>query len=280
MSAGAVFDPVLVEQVALARILRVAPGEIGYLDRLPAAELRAFRLQIVRALSRVNRTGLERIASSASFVPASVSAKVTERTDSTLFVARMATFVDRARVADVGRRLRPALLAEIAAELDPAVLVDLVGGMSVQQLQRVIEELCVRKDWVTLGGIAGEKCPEDLLTALRSALGPSDILRVAHLVYDDNRLAVLVGSLDEDMVALLVQAAANEGLWHALVHIGTGFDSDQEAIAIRRGRQLDVDTRRQAVTATAGAGITGRFETPHTHAEPSTGGPIGRANQT
>jgi hypothetical protein len=261
MSAGAVFDPVHAEYLALARTLRVAPDEIGYLNRLPAADLHEFRLQIVRALSSANKAGLERIASSASFVPAAVSARVTGRTESTLFVARMASMVDQARVAEVGRRLPPALLANIAVEMDPADLVDMVGSMSLQQLQRVVEELCARGDWVTLGGIAGESCSADLLAALHSGLGPSDMLRVANLVYDNHRLSVLVGSLDENFIGALVRSAAIDGLWLALAHVCNGLNSEQQAIAIRYGRQLDENLRRQATAATGDAGIVSHFGT-------------------
>lgn len=160
-------DEIDSELVKLARVLRVEPGRIGYLDTVAVDTLRATRAAMTEEMVGRNAAGLARIAATAKVLPASVVAKITETTGSSLLTARLATVMDAPRAADIARRLSPGYLSRVAAHLDSAQVGAIVRRLPRKIVEAACDELVARRDWITLAAVVSQVADGDSARVLR-----------------------------------------------------------------------------------------------------------------
>ncbi|MFJ9370905.1 hypothetical protein ACIRRA_41745 [Nocardia sp. NPDC101769] len=212
MSAAEIVKPDRVEMILLARTLCVPVERLAYLADLPDEELRAFRKQVSKALFDANSHGIARLARVSGIVPVAVMANVAQRSRSALFVASFARVLDLSKAVGVAQRLRPPLLAEVAAELDPAEVRTIVGALPPALIVNVAVELQARADWMTLANMVGHLPWETVARAL-AELGDVALVQTSNLVGDAALRNLLVELTPVERIAGLVAAVAEHNLW-------------------------------------------------------------------
>ncbi|MFE3986076.1 hypothetical protein ACFXPR_16475 [Nocardia tengchongensis] len=172
------------EITKLARVLRVSPDRINYLEAAPARELRQIRAEMIEAAMARNAHGLRRIAATARVLPATVVAKITERNRSPLLTALLAGVMDSDQVAGVARHLSPEYLVEVVRYSDPAS-----GSSNFEQLpDRTLQAICTvlttEGDFVTLGYVF-EKISTAVLAREVNRLDDSALLAAMRMMDSD-----------------------------------------------------------------------------------------------
>ncbi|HET6707858.1 hypothetical protein [Amycolatopsis sp.] len=212
------------EILKLARVLDVEPARLGYLARVDADDLQAFREQVTDTLFDANAAVLQRMALAARLVPVAVLAKIAEKVFGPLLCARIAGLVDVTRGVDVAKRLSPRFLAEVAAELDPRRASAIITRIPLDTVLAVAAELARKEDWITLGRFVGHLPDLTVRRALDRIDDPA-LLRIAFVLDDKHRIDHVVGLLPAHRLGRLVTAASkNEDLWtpalDLLTHLG------------------------------------------------------------
>src|SRR5437660_10323220 len=108
-----------VEIAKLARLLAVAPADLGYLAKVPASDLRALREQIEDMLFTAHGQALSRIATASKVLPAGLVAVIGERAFGPLLCARLAGMLEPSRAVDIASRMPAPFLAQLVVHLDP-----------------------------------------------------------------------------------------------------------------------------------------------------------------
>jgi hypothetical protein len=201
------------EILKLARVLGVEPERLGYLARVDADDLRAFREQVTDTLFDADLGVLQRMALAARVVPVGVLAKIAEKVFGPLLCARIAGVVDVSRGVDVAKRLSPRFLAEVAAELDPRRASAIISRIPLDTVLAVAAELARRADWITLGRFVGH-LPDPVVRRALEELDDPALLRIAFVLDDKRRVDHVVGLLPAHRPGrVLTAAGADEELW-------------------------------------------------------------------
>ena len=200
------------EVTKLARLLGVEPGDLSYLERLPADAVRELREQVTDALFSADRAPLRRVAISAGVTPVAVSAQLAQRAFGPLLCARIAGEVDPGRAVDIAKRLPDSFLAEVAIELDPRRARDVIARIPTARIVAVGRELARRREYVTMGRFVGYVSAEALRSSI-AAIDDEALLRTAFVLEGKGRLDDVVASLPEERLRGLTRTAAEAGLW-------------------------------------------------------------------
>ncbi|MGW4741975.1 hypothetical protein [Nocardia xishanensis] len=259
MSVRSVSDPVVVEKLALARVLRVDAKDIEYLDAAPAGDIRDLRLQVMELITSANSAGMRRIASTSTIIPPIIAARIAVRSGSSLFAARMAVAMDAARAAEVGRRLPVTMLADIAMDLDPITGATLIGGLPNDLLKEVVAELSVREKWLTLAEFAEQEFSEAQFDAVVEGLSPIALLRSGYLIYKEDVLRRLVGRMPQPTIDALIDAASAHDAWAELLHTVEAMGENAGTYARQVASDLTPGTRARAAAAKAAEGLADRY---------------------
>jgi hypothetical protein len=200
------------EILKLARILERDPDQLAYLEVLSLEDLRSLRDRITEYLWSAHGGTLNRLAAASRLLPAAVSATISERAFGPLLSARMAGLIEPARAVDIAGRLSPEFLADVAVELDPRRASAVIAGISPRQIALVTRELLAREEYVTMGRFVGHLKDAAIVAAV-DEMDDGELLRVAFVLEQKQRLDRLVELLPERRLATIVQAASDEGLW-------------------------------------------------------------------
>ncbi|NIJ13834.1 hypothetical protein FHU38_004178 [Saccharomonospora amisosensis] len=238
----------------LARVLG-EPGErFGFLESVPARDIRRLRERATDALFDADLAALRRMALASRLLPPSLLAGLAERVFGPLLSARMAGLVDASRALDIAARLSPTFLADVAAETDPRRIGHLVTGVPRATISVVVGELHRRQDWITLGRFVTH-VPNDTALAGLSVLDDAALLRVMFLLDDTDRAVEVLGLLPTRRRERIVRAADEHDLWpplfalayradarlrDELVHAIGALDQQARARAVRQARELGV----------------------------------------
>jgi hypothetical protein len=211
------------EILKLARMLERDPDQLAYLEQLSLEDLRSLRERLTEYLFNAHSSTLNRLAAAGKLLPAALSATICERAFGPVLTARMAAVVDAARAVDIAGRLSPSFLADIAVELDPRRASAVIAAIASGRIALVTRELLAREEYVTMGRFVGHLNDEAILAAL-DEMDDGELLRVAFVMEDKQRLDRLVELLPAPRLSAIVQSASDEELWvealDLLEHLG------------------------------------------------------------
>jgi hypothetical protein len=217
------------EVLKLARVLGVEPARLGYLARVDAGDLRAFREQVTGTLFDENSAVLQRMALAARIVPVGVLAKIAEKVFGPMLCARIAGVVDVSRGVDVAKRLSPRFLAEVAAELDPRRASAIISRIPLDTVLAVAADLARRADWITLGRFVGH-LPDPVVRRALEEIDDPGLLRIAFVLEDKRRVDHVVGLLPAHRLGRLITVAGtDEDLWNPAVDLLTHLGDRRRA---------------------------------------------------
>ncbi|GAA5108807.1 hypothetical protein [Haloechinothrix salitolerans] len=210
----------------IARLLRVRPDQLGFLDDVDDADLIAFRGQLTSTLFDANAGVLTRLGSAAKLLPSPVLAKIAERVFGPLLCARVAGAMDPSKASEVAARLPVNFLTDVAVELDPRQVEQVVRALPNDMIVDVARVLGQREDWITLGQFVGF-LGADHLTAAVDALDDTQLLRTAYTVDDVSAIPGVVDVVGTERLTALFTTAAREDLFDALLRLATHLRDDQ-----------------------------------------------------
>lgn len=200
------------ERLKLARLLEVDPDDLGYLDDVPAIEIRTLRERLTDSFFDGDRRLFGRVAAAARLVPTAVAATIAERAFGPLLCARVAASADPAKAIDIAKRLSPAFLADTTVLLDPRRVAAIIAGVPVSLAVPVARELEGRGEYVTMGRFLAF-LPDELIAAAMGALSDEAMLRTAFVLEHKEALDHAVGLLPTDRLPGVLRCASEHDLW-------------------------------------------------------------------
>lgn len=194
------------ELLKLARLLGRAPDELAYLEAVSVLELRQLREQVTETLFDSHLGALNRLASASRLLPVGVVAQLAEKVFGPLLSARITGLLDPERAVDVGSRLPASFLADVAVELDPRRASAVLARIPADQIAAITRELLARGEFVTMGRFVGH-LPDESLRAAVNVSGPDDLLQVALVLENKDRLGHLLELVGPQRTEQILEAA-------------------------------------------------------------------------
>jgi hypothetical protein len=237
------------EILKLARLLRLDPEQLEYLEDVPADDVRVLREQVTDVLFTDHSHALGRLAAASKLLPVRVVATIGEKAFGPVLSARIAGRLDPARAVEMADALPIEFLADVAAELDPRRASEVISRIPAARIGAVTAELVRRREYVTMGRFVGHLGDEALGAAL-GEMSDADILHVGFVLESKSTLEHLIELLPAQRLEALVDAAAADDLWpetlDLLSHLSDGRRA--ELAQTVSGRQ---DGVLEAIVATA-----------------------------
>jgi hypothetical protein len=199
----------------LAHTLGVAPARLAGLAEVPAAELHALRKQIAHALFEADKGHFAKVATLSKLVPVAVSARLTEHVLPPLLAARTAELIEPQRAVELVARISDRYLADVSAAMDPARAADVIGQIPAERIARVAAELAGRQEWVVIGGFVAVVSADALAASVRVFTG-EQLLRIAYVLEDKDRLDTVAGLVSDAQLDALLEATRGHALWAEL----------------------------------------------------------------
>jgi hypothetical protein len=195
----------------IARLLRVEPGRLAYLEEVDQDALRELRDQATDRMFAAGQHLFSRLGAASRIVPSPVAATISQRAFGPLLTSRMAGNADPAAAIAVAKRLPPDFLADVAVEMDPRRAPDVIAGLPAELVASTTAELAARGEWVTMGRFVGQ-LSEDVLAATVEVLDDEALLRIAFVTEQPARLADVLEKLPEQRLDGMVAAAYEHDL--------------------------------------------------------------------
>jgi muconolactone delta-isomerase len=194
------------EILKLARLLGRPPDELAYLEAVGVGVLQALREQVTETLFDSHMGALSRMASASRILPVGVVAQMGEKVFGPLLSARITGLLDPDRAVEVAARLPDGFLADVAVELDPRRASQVIARIPADRIAAITRELLARGEYVTMGRFVGH-LPDASLRAAVDVSGPDDLLQVALVLENKDRLGDLLDMLGPERTERILEAA-------------------------------------------------------------------------
>jgi Mg/Co/Ni transporter MgtE len=200
------------ELAKLARLLGLdGPDSLACAHDVPAEQLRAYRAAVTDLLFEDERALLQRTAAAAKLLPAARLAKIGERALGPLICARLTGLLDPARAAEISAHLSIDFLAQLAAELDPRRVVAVLTNTPPTRVLAIALAMAARKEHVAMGRFVAY-LDRATLAACVEELTDEDMLRVAFVLDDKQRLGEVVELIGQERTQRMLDGAGASGL--------------------------------------------------------------------
>ncbi len=199
------------ELLRLAATLATDPAEVEPFAPAGPAAVRALTEQASDALLAGHRSAFERVAALAERLPDALAASLAQRVLGPALAARSAAATRPEKAAQLARRLPAAFLAGVAEAIDSRHVAELLRRIEPAVARDVALELEARESWVPMGSLMAELSAE-ALTAATAALQDATILRTGFVVEDPARLTEVVANLSDERLRGLSAVADAAGL--------------------------------------------------------------------
>jgi hypothetical protein len=205
----------------------MAHADLGYLRRLPSAELRGLRAQVTAALFD-HQGALAKLAGATKLLPTGLVASLSEKAFGPTLTARIAGLVEPERAVDIAMALPIPFLAQVATELDPRRVAAILGRIPPETVAAVARELIAAQEWIAAGTFYGY-LPDESITAAIQAADPHALLHISLVLEDKSRLAYVLDIAGAETLEQVVSAAEAEGLTEQLTALSVYLTSEQQA---------------------------------------------------
>ncbi len=199
------------EVMKLAHRLGVDSGELSYLQRLCADDVRALNQGATDALFENDRR-FGRVALAARIPPAGMTAWIAQHLFGALLCARVAGQLETRRAIDLAQRMAPAFLADLAIELDPRRAREIIFGLPPALIGEVAAELTERREYIAMGRFVGNMTDAGIRAAF-AVIDDLTLLRISYFVEEKDHLDHVVGLLEIERVRNAIRGASEADLW-------------------------------------------------------------------
>jgi hypothetical protein len=242
------------EVLKLARLLGSEPERLAYLQQLEPEDVRWIRERATDVLFDSDARTLQRVAAASRLLPVPLVAAIAERAFGPLLCARVAGLMDASRAVEVGTRLPPAFLADVAVAIDPRRASDVIAQTPPHQIVVIARELLRRREFVTMGRFVGHLEDEALEAALE-VIDDAALLRIAFVLEQKDRLGRVVGLLPPGRLGRVLRAAADEGLWLEALELLEHVPERRRGELTELAAQLPADFKRRLAEQARAAGV-------------------------
>ncbi|MCB0975644.1 MAG: hypothetical protein KDB86_13985 [Actinobacteria bacterium] len=207
------------ERLRLARRLGVTPGELDFLDRLPAQALRTYRHALEDLLFDENGERFAKVMQAAGLLPKPVAARIAVRAIPPTMTAMMSGLLSPQDAAEFASHMPTSYMADLAAAADPRRVGHLVPHLGRSVVIDGAAELVARKDFVTAGLLVGCLNRAYLADVLTAISDPADLFEVALLIDDKSVLDDIMDHLSDADIEVLSERAVELDmvpLWESL----------------------------------------------------------------
>lgn len=196
------------ELARLALLLRVGPGDVAYLDRLDAAQLRALRITLEQRIAAADQPAHERIAHASKLLPArAIAALAMARMPPRLSAAVVAEMTPQ-HAADLASAMSPDYLRQVCRHLSMSSARGVPPLLPADVLAAVLHEQMAHRDVVSMAEVVGALDDDQIRTMVRAFDDLSMLLEVALSISDEGAAQRLLRSLPDEMLQGVVAAAA------------------------------------------------------------------------
>ena len=200
------------EIVKLARVLRVPPEQLAYLERAAPDDLRVLREHATDALFDGDRARLHKLALASRILPSAIAARIAHWALGPLLSARVTGLLDPAKAVDLAGRLPAAFLADIAVDLDPRRAREVIEQMPAQLVADIAAELASRGEEVTMGRFVAY-LGDEAISASTERIDDAGLLRTAFVMEGKDRLDHVIRLIPERRLVGIMNAADRDRLW-------------------------------------------------------------------
>jgi hypothetical protein len=194
------------ERVKLARTLGVDIDELAYVDALDVAQLRALRDAISARLFDDAKPALSRVAAGSKLLPTGLVARVGEKVFGAMLCARIAGLLAPPHALAIALHMPDAFLAQVSAMIDPRTAGEVVAAIPAPRIVAVARVLVGARDFVTMARFVDYLSPATIKDVIDSIPAELDLLHIAAYVESRDKLAELVGQLEEPRVHAMLRA--------------------------------------------------------------------------
>ena len=237
------------EVAKLARLLGVEVAEIAYMEKVGAEGLAEFRAQLVDSFYGDSDSGLQRFASVGNLLPAKVIAMLTREAVGPVLAARIAGLVDPKQAVAIVAKLPIKFVTDIAVEIDPRRIEPVLGAMPRTTIAAISGELIKRKEYVTMGQFIAF-LDQDTLAGTFAKMSDADLLQIAFVTEDKDRLYLAVEMLSDARVKRTMLLAGRDGMWAEALDLLRHMDDSQYFRLIDIASKLDAKTQDELVKVT------------------------------
>lgn len=224
------------ERLKLARLLDCEVAELGALGDADVDDLRLARSVAGDALFGKHRSLFGKLARANRLLPTSLAAQLTQRFVGPMLAGRVASEMDPDKAVALAGKLPVTFLAQVCLYLDPARSEAIIRAMPTDRVVATAEALRAEGEYIAMAGFA-DVLDDAVVAAVMDAVdAPADLLRIGFYIADKQRLAQIIGRMDDDQLAACMRAAHDEALW-------------PQALAMMDGTSEELRARLGAITA-------------------------------
>ena len=241
------------EILKLARLLPADSEELGYLEKVPPAQVRQLREQVTDMLFSAHDQTLGKLAAASKLLPVALVALLAEHAFGPVLAARMASLLEPGRAVAVAARLPASFLAETAGQIDPRRTSAIIAGIPPERIAEIARVLAANYDFVTMGQAVGQLSGP----ALRAGLDELDdemLLRAAFVMDEKQRLPELAEMLGHDRLIGMIDVAERAGLETEATDLIAHLNPDQRSELLAAIYERDEQAHRQVLDRLAATG--------------------------
>jgi hypothetical protein len=202
----------------LARLLRCRAGDLGFLARFAAVEIRALRLAVFARMYADHETTYSRIASASRLLPMRVTAPLAQRMLPARVSAGVVASLPADQAAAMSARMSADYVADVSGFLHPVLSAPVLSRFPADVIVRVAAVLADREDYDTMAEIVSALSDEQVEAVVDAIEDPAVLVQVALRVTDPNALQHLTGIIPEARLReMVVWARRRTRLWPELV---------------------------------------------------------------
>lgn len=192
------------EVVKLERTL--ATEDLACVDALDASQLRALREAVSARLFDDAKPVLSRVAAGSKLLPVALVAKVGEKAFGAMLCARIAGLLAPKHALEIALKMPDAFLAQVSAMIDPRSAGEVVAAIPGPRIVAVAAVLVGARDFVTMARFVDYLSSATIKAVIDSIPSELDLLHIAAYVESRDKLAELVGQLEEERVHAMMRA--------------------------------------------------------------------------
>ncbi len=197
------------EVLKLCRTLGAEAGSLGFLERLPAEEVRELRRAVYDRFFVFDRKLFHRVSRAFRRLPSWLGAWVA-RLAGPLLTARVAGDLPARHAAKMAQRLPPTFVADVCLYLDPRCAHDLIHALRSETILPIALELLRRRDWITTGRFVDFLPDEAIRAVLEHIENDEMLLRISFFVESPNRLDHVVRLMPQERLRQAILLAVDE----------------------------------------------------------------------
>ena len=193
----------------MARLMRVDPGELAYLARFEASEIRSLRLAVQARIRADNAHRFKRLATLSGLLPRKMVASLAQRSMSPRLAAGVVEALPPDHAADVAGRMEPAYLAKTCEYLPADVATPIVTHLSDEKLLAVCDVMVEQRAQPAMAEMIEALSDAQLVTFMTRIDDPATLLDISAVVTADGQLERVATLVPDELLSRIVRHAVD-----------------------------------------------------------------------